>query len=73
MGTKRQGDTCYEKADPDEPLFILRAQDATAPEAVEYWLSLNPQLQHTAKGNEAQELANSMRTWQNERFRKIAD
>lgn len=73
MSTKRKGDSCYEKAHIDEPLFVLRAQDATAPETVEFWLSLNPHLQHTAKGYEAQELANQMRKWQDERLKKIAD
>jgi hypothetical protein len=73
MATTAKGDSCWDKAAPDEPLFVLRAQDATAPEVVEYWLYLNPHLQHTVKGYEARDLANQMRTWQNERMVKIAD
>jgi hypothetical protein len=70
MSTKAKGDSCWEKAAPDEPLFVLRAQDVTAPDVIEFWISLNPQIQFTPKGYEAQELANAMRQWQN---RKLAD
>lgn len=44
MGTKREeldkmarGEGVLGKADPDEPIFILRAQDALAGELVELW------------------------------------
>ncbi len=37
MATKEQGDSCYEKAAPDEPIFVLRAQDFLAPEIVREW------------------------------------
>jgi hypothetical protein len=70
MGTKRQGDKCYEKAELDEPIFVLRAQDCTAPEVVEFWIKLNPQIEFTEKMYEAQRLADAMRAWQD---RKLAD
>ena len=73
MGTKREGDTCYEKAGIDEPIFVLLAQDATAPETIEYWLDLNKQLWYTAKGNEAIALVKRMRAWQDANLAKIAD
>jgi hypothetical protein len=38
MATKRQGNDCYEKADADEPVFTLRAQDMTAPVVVGVWI-----------------------------------
>ena len=31
---------CYEKAHPDEPLFVLRANDVLAPYLVRIWASL---------------------------------
>jgi hypothetical protein len=73
MATKRDGDSCYNKAGIDEPLFVLRAQDATAPDTVEYWLSLNPHLHHTAKGYEALRLVRQMRAWQDAHLAKMAD
>ena len=36
--TERGG--CLDKAADDEPLFILRAQDLVAPEAIEAWCQL---------------------------------
>jgi len=73
MGTKRNGDLCYEKADLDEPLFVLRAQDATAPDVVQFWYDSNPQVHHTAKGYECLELIKAMRAWQDIRLAKLAD
>ena len=40
MATKRTGDACYEKADPDEPIFVLRAQDVLAPWLVRLWVGV---------------------------------
>lgn len=39
MGTKSDPGTydCYEKAEPDEPMFILLARDVTAPDLVRRW------------------------------------
>lgn len=41
MATKAQGNDCYDKAAPDEPVFTLRAQDVTADLAVEFWVRVN--------------------------------
>ena len=38
MATKRLGNDCYEKAEPDEPVFTLRAHDMTAPVVVGVWI-----------------------------------
>jgi hypothetical protein len=43
MATKREGIACYDKADPDEPLFVLRAQDRLAPVLVRLWADLAAQ------------------------------
>lgn len=37
MGTKRDGDGCYERAKDDEPMFVLLARDPHAPYLVEQW------------------------------------
>ena len=37
MATKRRGDSCYDKADLDEPIFVLRAKDKLAPNVVRDW------------------------------------
>lgn len=49
----------------DEPIFILRAQDATAPDAVRCWArQLELITGITPKVAEAYDLANDMETWQ---------
>lgn len=64
----RSGDGCLGKAAPDEPLFILRAQDKFAPLAVLLWAQLveenDDHSDSTIKIAEARELALDMKTWQ---------
>lgn len=78
MGTKdNPGEfDCYNLALPDEPLFILRASDASAPHAVEYWAIRYEQRKRAAgeydgrasrKVREAIRLAEEMRTWRSMR------
>ena len=61
--------SCFNKVAPDEPIFILRAQDAYAPELVRYWAELahfgnvNP-----AKVTEARDIADLMEAWPNVRM-----
>lgn len=64
MSTKRQGDSCYEKAGLDEPIFVLRAKDALAPDVVRDW-AMKAHLHGCpeAKVNEALLLANQMEDW----------
>lgn len=55
--------TCLLKADVDEPVFMLRAQDATAANTVMDWIHYN---QHTAPKEKlisAHEDAEMMRVW----------
>lgn len=64
MATKRDGCPCYEKAAPDEPLFVLRAQDVLASRVVEFWadeaekIHVNPK-----KIEEARDCARAMSEW----------
>jgi hypothetical protein len=70
---------CYQKADPDEPLFTLRAKDATAPMVVMFWvwLRLNDWIEehgegtpmpvdYEAKINEALSCSRAMKEWRAE-------
>ncbi len=73
MGTKNKPGEfdCYANALPDEPMFILLARDASAPELVEGWAAgriyaiatgKKPQ-SDMAMVEEAQECAKAMRVW----------
>lgn len=39
MATKHTGIPCYDKAGPNEPLFVLRSTDKTAPGVIRFWVS----------------------------------
>lgn len=70
MGTKNNPGKydCYEKADPDEPLFVLLARDPLAPVLVELWATLRAQLAgNPSKVDEARACADAMRRWKVER------
>ena len=43
MGTKNNPGKfdCYAKADPDEPIFVLRGNDPTAAQTIQLWIRLN--------------------------------
>lgn len=63
--------SCFNKAAPDEPIFILRAQDMTAPEAVRFWVHFARLLgMRPEKLAEAEELAKQMEAWPR---RKVPD
>ncbi len=79
MGTKQEevnkltrGEGCLGKAAPDEPVFILRAQDLHADYAVECWADAAAVMLGHAhpKVQEALLLAENMRKWPN---RKLPD
>ena len=69
MGTKANPGKhdCYAKADLDEPIFILRANDPTAPAVVRYWAMLNMGTQPKDKTEEALLISDDMRAWKNEK------
>lgn len=69
MGTKNNPGKydCYDKAEPDEPIFVLLARDEHAPQLVELWAALrNLQDGYTSKVNEAIECAVAMDSWRKE-------
>lgn len=60
VATKRRGVPCYDKADQDEPLFVLRAQDETSPQVILEWIKLNIDTCPIEKLRMALETANAM-------------
>lgn len=55
---------CFAHAAPDEPLFVLRANDEMAPLVVELWCVLSKDAGlHRSKLAEAYSLAQQMREW----------
>lgn len=64
MATKRQGISCYDKAAPDEPLFVLKSTDPLAPAVVEEWARLAQENGvNQAKVDDARKCADDMRKY----------
>jgi hypothetical protein len=56
--------SCLRKAAPNEPIFVLRAQDRIAPFAVRYWAAQAERWgAPREKVDEAIELAKAMENW----------
>lgn len=74
MATKNQGVACYDKAGPDEPLFVLRAQDIMAPELVRKW-ARGAVLIGVGEDKilEAFKVAEDMEKWQTANKKKVPD
>jgi len=72
--TKNEGVSCFDKADPDEPVFVLRAQDMLGPEIVREW-AYRAQCEGApiAKCDEARRIADAMEQWQIAHRRKVPD
>jgi hypothetical protein len=76
ISTKRTGVPAYDKADPDEPIFVLRAQDVIAPVIVElYALHLTTLREGVSKAKvtSARVVAAAMRAWQAKHETKVPD
>lgn len=57
--------SCLSKADPEEPIFVLRGQDASAPSLVRIWaveFGKRNGYDHP-KYNEAIDVADAMENW----------
>ena len=66
---KESSNSCLNKAAPDEPVFVLRGQDLTAPYTIRDWIDRNPQLP-AEKQAEAEACIEQMMQW---RLRKMPD
>ena len=75
MSTKRKGVPEYDKAGLDEPIFVMRAQDAIAPEITELWaLALSMRgSSDNPKIASARQCAREMRAWQDLHGCKMPD
>jgi hypothetical protein len=69
MATKNNCPTLA-KVSSDEPIFVLRAQDKTAPATIRRWVALNIETAPARKLAEALECAEVMERWPN---RKMPD
>lgn len=67
---KQSAEGCLAKAKNDEMLFILRAQDKSAPKVVLHWIAKNFDTAPEEKLREAFECAIQMKKYSN---KKIAD
>jgi hypothetical protein len=75
MSTKRQGVPEFDKAELDEPVFVLRAQDIAAPVLVELYALHLTTLQGVPreKVESARQVARAMRLWQETHDTKLPD
>lgn len=74
MASKRVGDPSYDKAELDEPIFVLRAQDRCAPGAVRDWAArAKVQGASPEKVQGALDTAADMEAWQKIHGAKVPD
>ncbi len=55
--------SCLNKAADDEPVFVFRAQDQTAPWVIEQWLDVNWDNLSEGKREHARACIAAMRAW----------
>lgn len=62
---------CLARAGDDEPIFVLRAKDETAPATIVYWAATNKSTgaQPDEKIDGAMKLAQEMKVWRNENIK----
>lgn len=62
--------SCLNKAAPDEPVFVLRAKDPFAAQAVRLWAAMAEGTHEPDKVHEALKLAETMEEWREARMPK---
>lgn len=58
----KHSSSCLQKAGDDEPIFVVRAQDSSAPAVVQAWLIANPHISEQ-KRKSAINTMQAMRQW----------
>lgn len=59
--------SCLNKAEPDEPVFVLRAKDPLAAQTVRLWAAMAGDM-HPEKVGDALHAAEQMEQWHGDRF-----
>lgn len=59
----REPTSCLSKASPDEPIFVLRANDPLAPQTIRAWAAMAHDEHEVPKIQDAQDLAEAMENW----------
>lgn len=67
MSHLKEGNETLAKINPDEPIFVLRAQDITAPRVIVHWIELNLDIVSEAKQKEAYHCALAMKRYESRR------
>lgn len=67
MGFKND-DRCLNKVSDDEPIFVFRAQDTSAPLMIRQWIHLNRMTLDQAHIDEALDCAKRMEAWPTRRL-----
>lgn len=59
--------SCLNRADPEEPLFVLRANDPLFAATIRHWAAMSHGMRNTEKINEALETAALGHKWREDR------
>ena len=59
--------SCLNKADSEEPVFVLRAKDPVAAMTVRHWATMSGGIHQSGKIDEARRLADAMEAWRHQR------
>jgi hypothetical protein len=62
----KSNDSCLAKVADDEPIFVLRAQDKSAPDLIRQWAASNHATLADGRFQEAHRIADAMDAWQRE-------
>lgn len=61
-------ESCLNKAAPDEPLFILRANDPIAAQTIRHWVTMSQEHHEPAKLMLALMTADEFEKWRQQRY-----
>lgn len=64
----RDANSCLNKANVDEPVFVLRAKDPIAAQAVRLWAAMADQVHEVGKCADAMGIADQMDKWRDNFF-----
>lgn len=67
VANSKHNSICLNKAEDDEPIFVLLGRDKSAPEAICKWIGLNIDYQPFSKLVRALDVCEQMKAWQNKK------